>query len=231
MSIKSGIFYDFPDSLKLSEDTIAVEHVNQPIAEAHSSNTVNRVAKCRRDRSFDARNSVDHDRSHQATTPEPLLPSESAPSEARRIFNEARAKRMKRAQRIEWNNDSSVVDVPSVDVSRDSSRVYSSSSKLARSPIEPRLVHPAEGQGLDQVVDPEIVRSEHSRAEARSNGLSPLLVARVAARAEAERAVIHHSNTHVVGVAIDLNNAHDRSEHLLRPDAHSSCAERSEAHF
>jgi len=48
-------------------------------------------------------------------------------SEARRIFNEARANQTKRAKRIEWNNVSLVVDVAimSVAISRDPSLEYS----------------------------------------------------------------------------------------------------------
>jgi len=52
-----------------------------------------------------------------------------------------RAERAKRAKRIEWNKNSSVVDVAimSVAISRDSSRVCSSSSKLARFARSPHV--------------------------------------------------------------------------------------------
>ena len=56
-------------------------------------------------------------------------------SEIVRIFNnEGRAKQTERAKRIEWNNVSLVVDVAimSAAISRDPSRVCSSSSRLAR---------------------------------------------------------------------------------------------------
>ena len=58
----------------------------------------------------------------------------AAPSEASHIFNEARGRRA--SKRIEWNNVSSEVDVSqfcvSASISRDPSRVISSSSRLAR---------------------------------------------------------------------------------------------------
>ena len=55
-------------------------------------------------------------------------------SEIVRIFNEARAKRVKRVKRIKWNSVSLVLDVAfmPVAISRTSSRVCSSSSRLAR---------------------------------------------------------------------------------------------------
>jgi len=73
----------------------------------------------------------------------------AAPSEARRIFNEGRAKRVKRTKRIGWNNVSLVVDgaIMSVAISRTSSRECSSSKRLSRFARSP--AQNIRGEGFD----------------------------------------------------------------------------------
>jgi len=59
-----------------------------------------------------------------------LVSSYQQPSEARRIFKEARAKRVKRVKRIEWINVSSVVDVASHNVLQPNRGIHREYSRL-----------------------------------------------------------------------------------------------------